>query len=86
MHKSACKISIRRFDYNSQVTGISSISSAQEPRSGFVSRVFAGQKETKACHTLILQEGPNGHLLAFLLLRRYKEALVIIPLEFFHSL
>lgn len=59
--------------YHVQGSGISSISSAQEPRSENVSIHIAGRMEVEPRHTLILQEGPNGHLLALLFFRRYEE-------------
>jgi hypothetical protein len=37
--------------------------------------------EVKPCHTLILQEGPNGHLLALLLFRRCAKVSVTFLVE-----
>lgn len=60
---------------------MSSISSAQEPRSRAVSIHVVGRVEVKPCRTLILQEGPNGHLLALLLFRRCIKVSVIVNVE-----
>lgn len=60
---------------------MSSISSAQEPKSKSISICIAGHMEVKPRHTLILQEGPNGHLLAFLFFWRCTKASVKFLVE-----
>jgi len=63
---------------NVQESGMSSISSAQEPKSVDVSTHITGRKEVSRKLTLILQEGPNGHLLPFLLFRRCRQMSAIV--------